>query len=177
MDDRGDLERFCREAHPRLVGALSHQFGDLWLAEELAQEALVRACDRWGQVRGMASPMGWTFRVALNLGNSQLRRRGAERRARTRHGARRDEHRDADTADRLAVTAALGGLSDQQRAAVVARYFLGLTTHEAAEALRTTPLAVRSATFRALAVLRAELGVDDDDDDEELADVEVRHAR
>jgi RNA polymerase sigma factor (sigma-70 family) len=176
MEDRGELAAFCREAHPRLVGALAHQFGDRWLAEELAQEALVRACDRWAQVRVMASPIAWVFRVALNLGTSQMRRRGAERRARARHGARRDEHRDPDAADRLAVTAALQGLTEQQRAAVVARYFLGLTTHEAAEALGTTPLAVRSATFRALTVLRAELGVDEDEP-AELIDVEVRDAR
>jgi RNA polymerase sigma factor (sigma-70 family) len=175
MDDRIALERFCREAHPRLVGALAHQFGDRWLAEELAQEALVRACDRWVHVGAMDSPLAWTFRVALNLGTSSLRRRGAERRARARHGARRDDHHDPDTADRLAVTAALARLTEAQRSAVVARYYLGLTTHEAADALGTTPLAVRSATHRAMAVLRDELGVDAVEDDDTAA-LEVRDA-
>lgn len=88
MTDR-ELERFCAEAHATLVGALTHQFGDRWLAEELAQEALVRVCDHWGRVRGLASPVGWAFRVGTNLGRSRLRRRAAERRARQRHGPHR----------------------------------------------------------------------------------------
>jgi predicted RNA polymerase sigma factor len=30
-------------------------------AEELAQETLVRVCERWPQVRTMSSPSGWTW--------------------------------------------------------------------------------------------------------------------
>jgi RNA polymerase sigma factor (sigma-70 family) len=158
MDHRDEIERFCIEAHPRLVGALGHQLGDRWVAEELAQEALVRACDRWVQVREMASPLAWTFRVALNLGTSHLRRRAAERRAQARHGARRDEHVDADAADRLAVAAALATLTTQQRAAVVARYYLGLTAEEAAQVLGTNAAALRATTHRAVVRLREVLG-------------------
>jgi DNA-directed RNA polymerase specialized sigma24 family protein len=60
--DGHDLERFCADAYPRLVAAFTHQFGEQWLAEDVAQEALVRACD-WSTVRGLESPHGWTFRV------------------------------------------------------------------------------------------------------------------
>ncbi len=74
-----DVERFCHEAWPRLVAALTNQFGDRWLAEDLAQEALVRACERWSSVRRLDSPIGWTFRVGVNLSRSSLRRRAAER--------------------------------------------------------------------------------------------------
>lgn len=73
---REELEKFCGQAYPELVAALTHQFGDRWLAEELAQEALVRACGRWDRVAGLASPVGWTFRVGVNLRRSRLRRRG-----------------------------------------------------------------------------------------------------
>lgn len=153
-----DFADFCARAHPRLVGALAHQLSDRWLAEELAQEALVRACDRWSQVRQLRDPTGWAFRVAVNLSRSQFRRRRAERRARQRHGPGTAVHVDPDTADRLTVTAALRELTDRQREMVVLRYFLRLTVEETAILTGATPGAVRALTHRALAALRAELG-------------------
>lgn len=155
----GELERFCAEAYPRLVAALAHQFGDRWLAEELAQDALVRACDHWGRVGQLESPIGWTFRVGVNLGNSWFRRRSAERRAIQRHGPRRDAHRDPDTADRLAVTQALDQLTDAQREVVVLRYFLGLSAEETAAVTRSTAGAVRGSAHRAMRTLREHLDV------------------
>lgn len=159
MSSDDDLERFCAEAYPTLVGALAHHFGDRWLAEELAQDALIRASDRWGHVGQLASPVGWTFRVGVNLGNSWFRRRAAERRARQRHGAAPVTHEDPDTADRLAVAAALRQLTDRQREVVVLRYFLGLGPEEVGEVIGSTAGAVRGATFRAIRTLRDELGI------------------
>lgn len=46
-----DLAAFCEREYPRLVGTLSLYCGDVLLAEELAQEALARACSRWGACR------------------------------------------------------------------------------------------------------------------------------
>lgn len=158
-----ELERFCADAYPKLVGALTHHFGDRWLAEELAQEALVRVCDHWSRVRAMSSPVGWAFRVGANLGRSRMRRRAAERRARQRHGPGRTVHRDTDTADRLAVQHALAQLTTPQREAVVLRYFLQLTADEAAEVTGSSAGAVRGLTFRAMRVLRDALDVQGDD--------------
>lgn len=154
-----ELERFCAEAYPLLVGALAHHFGDRWLAEELTQDALVRACDRWERVGGLASPVGWTFRVGVNLGNSWLRRRSAERRARQRHGADATVHHDADVADRVTVARALALLTGRQREVVVLRYFLGLSADETAEVVGSSAGAVRGATHRALVTLRQVLDV------------------
>lgn len=153
-----ELERFCAEAYPRLVGALAHQFGDRWLAEDLAQEALVRACDRWRSVRRLDSPHGWAFRVGVNLGNSRFRRRAAERRARARRGADPAVQEDPDVPDRMAVAEALRGLTDAQREAVVLRYYLGLSAAQAAAVLSSSEGAVRASTHRAIAALRAALG-------------------
>lgn len=154
-----DLEGFCAEAYPKLVGALAHHFGDLPLAEDLAQDALVRASDHWARVGQLASPLGWTFRVGVNLGNSWFRRRAAERRARQRLGAPAAGQADPDVADRLAVTEALQQLTDPQREAVVLRYFLGLSAEEAAAVLDRTPGAVRGLTHRAVQTLRTVLDV------------------
>lgn len=172
-DPDGALERFCAEAWPVLVGALGHQFGDRWLAEELAQEALIRAADRWATVSRLRSPIGWTFRVGVNLGRSRLRRRRAARRAYERAGGR-DDHWDADVADRVAVREALASLSPRQREAVVLRYFLRLSAEDAADLLGTTAGAVRSSTHRALGALRDLLDTDLDAADEPGTDARAR---
>ncbi len=158
QQDPDGFERFCVEAHPKLVAALSHLVGDLGMAEELAQEALIRAGVRWAHVSGLDAPIGWAFRVGANLGTSQFRRRQAERRALQRLGG--DRPRDTtDVAEVLSVRAALASLTRQQREAVVLRYYLGLTAAEAAEALGTRPDAVRSLTYRAVTRLRSVLDI------------------
>jgi RNA polymerase sigma factor (sigma-70 family) len=161
VEDLAGFERFCAEAHPRLSAALGHHLGDPWLGEELAQEALVRAGDRWDRVKTMDSPLGWCFRVGTNLGRSQLRRRRAERRALTRHGARTDRYTDADTPDRLAVRDALAQLTVPQRRAVLLRYYLGLNSVEAASVVGGSPQAVRAQLHRGLTALRKMLDVPD----------------
>lgn len=57
------LAAFCHREYARLVGALTLYCGDGDVAQELAQEALVRACERWSgyarcarRVRGC---IGW----------------------------------------------------------------------------------------------------------------------
>lgn len=154
---REDLERFCAQAYPELVAALTHQFGDRWLAEELAQEALVRVCGRWDRVAGLASPVGWAFRVGVNVGRSRIRRRMAELRARARRGPDEQVHEDPEVADRLAVAAALAELSEREREVVVLRYFLGLSAGDAAQVLDSSAGAVRVSTHRAVLRLRAGL--------------------
>lgn len=154
-----DLAAFCRREYPRLVGALDLYVGDLYIAEELAQEAMVRASQRWSKVSQLESPGGWTYRVAINLANSWFRRRAAERRAQARIG-RVEAHRDPDGADREAVRRAVTSLPERQRTALVLRYYLDLSAGEVARRLGTTPGAVRASTKRAVASLREELGHD-----------------
>lgn len=163
------LEAFCQRTYPKLVGALDLYLGDVHVAEELAQEALVRAAKRWSRVRDLDSPGGWAYRVAMNLAKSWFRRRRAEARAYARVGVT-DEEPDlaADVSDRSTVRAAVGSLPETQRAAVVCRYYLGMSGPEAAEALGISPDAVRARTKRAIATLREAL-------DREVFDAEEAH--
>ena len=64
------FEAFCRREYPRLVGVLSLYCGDAGVAEELAQEALVRVYESWRRMHTMASPGAWVHRVAINLASS-----------------------------------------------------------------------------------------------------------
>ena len=51
-----ELEVFAAREMPRVVGTLALYCGDRDVAEELAQEALVRICRDWERVRGMDHP-------------------------------------------------------------------------------------------------------------------------
>lgn len=150
-------EQFCAAAWPRLVAAMSHYCGDAHVAEELVQEALVRACQRWQQVSGLASPEGWTYRVAVNLANSAWRRRRAAQRAHQRHGPERESQPPVAVEDQLAVREALAALTAQQRNAVILRYVLELSVEQTAQVMGTSPGAVRALTHRAVGRLRDDL--------------------
>lgn len=158
-DTTQDFEQFCLVAHPRLVAALAHQFGDAWLGEELAHDALIRAGDRWEHVASLSSPLGWTFRVGVNLGRSVFRRRSAERRAVARLGAA-PFHQDPDSADAIAVRQALQSLTPAQREVVVLRFYLSLTVQETADATGLRAGAVRSLTHRGIRRLREQFDLD-----------------
>jgi RNA polymerase sigma factor (sigma-70 family) len=152
MDD--DPAAFCARIRGRLVGSLALWCGDRAVAEELAQEALVRTWERWSTVREMEAPEAWTFRVALNLGSSWRRRRAAERRALHRHGRQLDRVEGPDVADVEAIRVAVAELPERQRATIVARYYLGLDVAATAEALECAPGTVTAATRDAIANLR-----------------------
>lgn len=157
MGDGSDAVAFCAKEFPRLVGALGLYVGDEAVAEELAQEALLRACRRWERVSRVESPGGWTWRVARNLATSHLRRWQAERRARARLSTReRVSERTADAAEAQAVRRAVARLPERQRQVLVLRYFLDWSVEATASELGASADAVRSLTKRAVAALRVE---------------------
>lgn len=155
MEAPDELVAFVRREQPRLVRAVGLLIGDRAVAEEVAQEALLRAASRWEQVSRLASPGGWTHRVAINLATSTLRRRAAERRARARLHA--DTTTDAVDATGLAVRQALASLPERQRRVLVLRHVLDWTVQEITELDGGSAQAVRQQLFRARSALRAHL--------------------
>jgi RNA polymerase sigma-70 factor (sigma-E family) len=149
------FENFAAREYPRLVAALTLLVRDRGVAEELAQDALVRTYERWGRVREMSAPGPWVHRVAVNGGVSWLRRRSAERRALRRNGPAVAE--PWDDAEVLAVRRAVSNLPRRQRQAIVYRYYFGYSTAETAELMGIRPGSLKSAVTRAFATLRAEL--------------------
>src|SRR5215471_17285288 len=79
-----DAESWCRSMYPRLVGAMSLYCGSLEDAEDVAQETLSRAWERWASLNEHPAPESWAFRTAFNLANSRWRRLRNERRAHAR---------------------------------------------------------------------------------------------
>jgi RNA polymerase sigma factor (sigma-70 family) len=146
-------DSFCTDLAGRLVGSLQLFCGNRETAEDVAQEALARTIERWERVRVMASPEAWTYRVAFNIARSQARRRLVERRAVHRLAARRSAM-VPDTAAAIAIRDAVAALPPRQRAAIIARFYAGLSVDDASQALDCAPGTVKSLVFKALANLR-----------------------
>lgn len=77
----GSFDEFYRTEWSRVLGLVYALSGSKWAAEDMAQEAFLRAHRDWARVAAMDHPGAWVRTVALNLARSGLRRRGAEFRA------------------------------------------------------------------------------------------------
>ncbi|MET0662323.1 MAG: sigma-70 family RNA polymerase sigma factor [Ilumatobacteraceae bacterium] len=161
MSGANELDRFCSTTYPKLVGALSIMYGDADLAEDLAQDALSRAVERWDHIRGMDDPESYVIRIGFNLARSWWRRRFAERRAHSRLGPA-SSWSQSDPVPNLEVRRILATLTPRQREAIVHRFYLELDVRETAAAMRCAEGTVRALTAQGIATLRsAGLGADD----------------
>lgn len=170
MSTPAELTAFVHREHPRLVRAVHLLLDDHAVAEEVAQEALLRTASRWEQVSAMDSPGGWAHRVAINLATSQLRRRRLERRARSRVSHADEVVGPPDTATALTVRTALRALQEPQRRLLVLRHVLDWTTADIAALDGASPDAVRQRLTRARTALRDQLGPELTIDDTDVLD-------
>jgi RNA polymerase sigma factor (sigma-70 family) len=156
MHPHADFEPFYRAHHPRLVAALLVTTGDLDVARDSVDEAFARALARWERVGAMASPAGWTYRVALNVARRRFRRRQLEARLTRRRPAPIELPPAVDETQRL-----VADLPPRQRTAIVLRYVADLTEPEIARAMGIR----RSTVSATLAAARARLAADLADED------------
>jgi RNA polymerase sigma factor (sigma-70 family) len=124
----------------------------------------VRLHQHWPRVRQMSSPRAWLSTVAMNLARSWWRRRAAQRRAQSRLCVLTETEMSGEPSDVLAVRAAVVSLPHRQRAALVLRFYAGLSVTETARHLHCAEGTVKSLTHRAIAALRAQFDVDVDFD-------------
>ena len=150
------FDGWYRTTYPRLFTAMLAACGDRDVAAEVADEAFLRVWSRWDRVCAMDAPEGWTYRVALNLLRTQLRRRRVERRLLPRLVRRGDVDPPAGEVWEL-----VRMLPPRQRIAVVLRYVADLDEQHIAEAMRIT----RGTVASTLAAARRTLGAALHDDD------------
>ena len=160
MPTSQDPERFLTALRPRLVGALTLWCGDRGVAEELAQDVIVRLWDRWARVATADNVEAYAFRAALNAARTRHRRLLAERRARARLLPPVETH-DEDLAGRLSVRRAVAALPPRQRTALVLRYYADLPVSEVAAAMGCAEGTVKAHTAKALASLRGTVLAED----------------
>jgi len=135
----------------RLAGVLSR---DPHIAEDVVQEVLFRASQRWDQVSASAAPGAYVRRMVVNEYLS-WRRKWARITPRSEIDA---DHVAPDHAEALverdAMEIRLKTLPARQRVVLVLRYYEGMSDQQIAETLNCSSGAVRTAASRALASLR-----------------------
>lgn len=150
QDGTESFEDFYASHVDRVYRALAVALADFDLAREATDEAMLRAYARWSRVGSYDNPGGWVFRVGLNWATSWWRRARGER---TLLG----NAAWVDPPDATVAVTALAALPVSQRAVVVCRVLLELSTSETAAVLGVPEGTVKSRLARALAGLRAAL--------------------
>lgn len=179
MADDG-FAAFFRDVYPRLVGQLRVLTGDLASAEDIAQEALVRAASRWGQLARYEQPEGWVRKTAFRLAIDGLRRARRHRGVLASLSARPEPAASPDAEDRE-VIAALQRLPLPQREVLVLHHCLDLPVEVVAAQTGVSVGTVKSRLARGrerlAALLRAGPSPGDGPDATGVAPQEERHAR
>ncbi|MGA2266605.1 MAG: sigma-70 family RNA polymerase sigma factor [Phycisphaerae bacterium] len=185
FEDQGLIER-CRQGEMQAFGLLVAKYQDRIFnlvrrmcprqadAEELAQEAFLRALEKLDQFRGQSQFYTWLFRIASNLAISHCRRNGQIRFAplgdredgaagqAARHRSMAQPAADpqaaamsAETAAR--VTEALDGLDEEHRLIVVLRDVEDMDYAAIAAVLEVPIGTVKSRLHRARTLLKEKL--------------------
>ncbi|MDP9299978.1 MAG: sigma-70 family RNA polymerase sigma factor [Actinomycetota bacterium] len=152
------FESFFRAEYGRLCEALYLLTRDPFEAEELAQETMTRVLERWDRVSRMDSPVGYTYRTALNLNHKRLRRIAV--RARKAFAAIPSEDHSKMVGDQHDVQQALSKLPAGQREALVLVDWLAMDSEQAGRVLGIEANSVRVRIHRARSSLRRQLGGD-----------------
>ena len=139
--------------------------GDKTEAEDVTQEAFVKAYHAMSRFRGEAPFRPWLLRIVRNEALNQRRRRGRQERLSLRlandpvsGGAAPSPETTVITGvERRTILDAVNGLPDRYREVVTHRYLLGLSEAETAATLRIPVGTVKSRTARALGRLEYSL--------------------
>ncbi|MGY4984183.1 RNA polymerase sigma factor [Streptomyces nigrescens] len=167
------IEAVFRIESARLIAGLTRVVRDVGLAEELSQDALVAALERWPETGVPDNPGAWLMATARNRAIDLLRRQ--ERLARKVETLGRDAEREPGPSEaafdrvldragieddllRLVFLACHPVLSTQARVALTLRLVGGLRTDEIARAFLTSEATVQQRIVRAKKRL-AEAGV------------------
>ena len=164
-----EIRLFIQTVYPRLVVAMAFVTGSFPAAEDIVQEALVRAWVRSEKGETIESLPAWVTTVSVNLSRKAWRRGVTERLAREQLG-RLHASTGPDLDDLLDVRMALARLPRRQRETAVLRYVLELDTREVAEILGIDEGTVKSHLSRARAALGRALAVEDAPTGEEVTD-------
>jgi RNA polymerase sigma-70 factor (ECF subfamily) len=136
-------------------------------AEDVVQEAIVRAWQAWPTLRDREAFSAWLLRITVNVGRDWLRGRfGTHRRLTEPFGDAEaevgpalfaDDPGASDHAAALDLRRAISQLAGELRVVVALRYYAGLDATEIGNALGMPSATVRTRLRRALRVLRERL--------------------
>ncbi|MET9363626.1 SigE family RNA polymerase sigma factor [Streptomyces sp. NPDC006632] len=152
-----EFEDFYAHAVKPLVGQVYLMTGDLHEAQDVVQEAFVRA---WGRRNGLdagAGPDAWVRTVAWRLAVSRWRRTRRSAEAWRRHNRAHTGPAPEPDPGTVALVAALRGLSDRQRRVAVLHYVCDLSVEQVAHETGISAGTVKTHLSRARAALAPRL--------------------
>jgi len=171
-----DAYRVLVERHSRNVYRLAYRMtGNGHDAEEVVQEAFLRAYQKLKQFAGQANFGTWVYRIAANYAIDRIRQRGSEDSRREMQTRVSEDGLQVDpvavapdpapSPERLAQSAQLGAkmqealatLTPAERTAIVMRHWEGCAIEEIAAVLKSSNNATKNTVFRAVAKLRKAL--------------------
>ena len=162
-DTHRAIEAVWRIESAKVIASLTRLTGDVGLAEDLAQDALVAALEQWPESGVPNNPGAWLMAAAKRRGIDQLRRRSLLDRKHEQLGhelesqreqavAALDESLDDNVGDdllRLVFMSCHPVLSTEAQTALTLRLLGGLTTEEIARAFLTSEPTIQQRIVRA----------------------------
>jgi len=157
------IDAVWRIESPRLIAGLARITGDVGIAEDLAQDALVAALERWPQTGVPDNPGAWLMATAKHRAIDMHRRSKRIERKHEQIGHELDAQQEMSVSDldaaldddigddllRLMFTACHPVLSTEARVALTLRLLGGLTTDEIARAFVVPEATVAQRIVRA----------------------------
>jgi RNA polymerase sigma-70 factor, ECF subfamily len=168
-DPKRAIEAVWRIESARLIAGLARLVGDVGVAEELAQEALVAALEQWPESGVPDNPGAWLMATGKHRAVDRLRRAEVHERKTHELGRELELRGDAESRDleaeiddpfeddllRLVFTTCHPVLSTDGRVALTLRLLGGLTTREIASAYLVPESTVAQRIVRAKRTLSA----------------------
>jgi RNA polymerase sigma factor (sigma-70 family) len=162
-DTHHAIEAVWRIESARLIAGLARITGDVGIAEDLAQDALLAALERWPDTGVPDNPGAWLMASAKHRAIDQLRRRRMLDRKHAELGAELEAKQESPEPDlaaaidddvgddllRLIFTTCHPVLSTEARVALTLRLLGGLTTDEIARAFLVPESTVAQRIVRA----------------------------
>ena len=162
---QSELDRIFRAEHGLIVASLTRRFGDLDIAEEAVQEAMITAIRTWSESGLPPNPGAWLMTTARHKGLDRLRRESLRDRKQVLAGPVRPEHDDpvdptetdviGDDRLRLIFICCHPSLAEPARVALTLRLLGGLTVAEIAHAFLVPETTMAQRITRAKAKIKA----------------------
>ena len=148
-----------RAEHHRMLRLAVLLTSSTEVAQDVVQDSFVAMHDGWQRLRDAESALAYLRQAVLNRSRSVLRHRTVvdKNLQKAPPDMPSAEHGALVLLERSAVVAALRGLPDRQREAIVLRYYADLSEAEIATAMGISRGAVKSHTARGMTALRAAL--------------------
>jgi RNA polymerase sigma-70 factor, ECF subfamily len=162
------VEAVWRIESAKIIARVARMVGDIGLAEDFAQDALVAALEKWPQSGVPDNPGAWLMVAAKRRAIDQLRRRTTHERKQDEVARELEAHVESATPDldaalddpigddvlRLVFTCCHPVLSQEARVALTLRLLGGLTTEEIARAFLVPVPTVAQRIVRAKRTLK-----------------------